>query len=118
MAKRPMQHDDGMEIQALKSEMVTLNRRMEEVITILTGSSVYGITGIKSDVKHLKENVEKIQDEIEKMKRDEVDRQKRQGFFSIKLDTIPQKIVGWVAFLSVLLALIQSIRSLFAITAP
>jgi hypothetical protein len=47
------------------------------------------------------------------MKRQEDDKKKREGFLSIKLDTIPQKIVAFVAFIAVIISIAQGLKTLF-----
>lgn len=108
-----IQNGDVMEIQALKSGMETLNRRMEEVITILTGNSVYGVNGVKHDVSELKKTVHKIEIDIETIKRETIEREKNRAFLSIKMETIPQKLAAVVAFLAVALSVFQGIKALF-----
>jgi hypothetical protein len=117
MGKRPQSNED-MELQALKSEMQLMNKRMEEVMNILTGNTVYGIVGIKKDVHDLKSDVQNIKVDIEGMKREEIERQKKAGFFSIKLDTIPQKIAAIVTFLVLLLTAIHTIKQIFITPLP
>lgn len=95
-----------MELQALKSEMAIMNRRMDEVITILGGNSAYGLTGMKSDFRDLKSDVQNIKQEIEKIKKQEADR------WSVPLKTIPQKVVAAVAFLALILTTIQAIKDM------
>ena len=112
MAKRQL-HDNDPDVETLRREMATLNRRMEEVITILGGNSAYDVKGVRSDVKDLKTDVAIIKDDLEKMKRENSDREKRQGFIAIKLETIPQKIVGVIGFVALVLTLIQSLKTLF-----
>jgi hypothetical protein len=112
MGKRPQNNDD-MELQALKSEMQLMNKRMEEVMNILTGNPVYGLAGIKKDVHDLKSDVGNIKHDIEEIKRQDDEKKKREGFLSIKLDTIPQKIVAFVAFVAVIISIAQGLKSLF-----
>lgn len=111
MGKRPL-HDD-MDMDTIRREISTLNARMTEVITILGGSSAYGVAGMKSDVRDLKKDVLEIKDEMAKLKRETEEKEKKQGFLNIKLDTVPQKIAGLVAFAAVLLTMIQSLKTLF-----
>lgn len=112
MAKR-QSHEEDPDMETLRREMSTLTRRMEELITIIVGNSSYGVVGIKNDFRDLKTDVQTLKSEIEKMKRDNEDREKRQGFISIKLETIPQKIVGLIGFAGIVLTIIQSIKTLF-----
>lgn len=107
MAKRPIHHED-MELQALKQEMATMTRRVEEVITILGGNSAYGLTGMKSDFKDLKVEVQQIKQEIENIKRNEAYR------WSVPLKTVPQKIVAVVAFLALLLTIVQTFKDIMS----
>lgn len=111
MAKHPT--NDDLELEAIRTEIRILNKRMEEVITILGGNSAYDVKGIRADVKDLKTAVQKIEEEIEDMKREDEERDMKRAFFSIKLETIPQKIVGIVTFIIMLLTILQSIRTLF-----
>lgn len=112
MGKRPTQNED-MEMQSLRAEMQLMNKRMEEVMNILTGNPVYGLAGIKKDVHDLKSDVGNIKHDIETMKREKDDEKKREGFLSIKLDTIPQKIVAIVAFVAVIISIAQGLKTLF-----
>jgi hypothetical protein len=106
MGKRPTYDNEDMELKALRSEMTIMNRRMDEVITILGGNSAYGLTGMKSDFRDLKLDVNNIKQEIEKIKKQESDR------WNIPLKTIPQKIVAAVAFLALILTTIQSVKDM------
>lgn len=112
MAKNSKE-DHDMELHALKSEMATISRRVEEVITILGGNSAYGLTGMKSDFRDLKTEVHNIKQEIEKIKRQDEEEKKRENFFSIRLDTLPQRIIAFVAFIAVLISIAQGFKSLF-----
>lgn len=107
MAKRYQSQED-MELQSLKSDMAVMNRRIEEILVILTGNSAYGVAGMKSDVKDLKTDVKNIKEEIE-------DKKKREGFLSIKLETIPQKIAAVLAFIAVFISVLQGIKTLFTV---
>lgn len=111
MGKR-LQHDD-MDMETVRREIGVLNERMKEVITILGGSSAYDVKGIRADVKDLKFDVLEIKKEMERLKRETEDKEKKQGFLSIKLETIPQKIAGFVAFAALVLTLIQSLKTMF-----
>jgi seryl-tRNA synthetase len=113
MAKRTSNYND-MDVATLRSEISTLNRRMEEVITILGGNSAYDVKGMRSDVKDLKADVSNIKVKIETIEKENVEREKKEGFLSIKLDTIPQKIVAFMAFIAVFISVVQGIKSLFA----
>lgn len=112
MGKRPQSNED-MELQALKSEMQLMNKRMEEVMNILTGNPVYGLAGIKKDVHDLKSDVGNIKHDLEEMKRRDAEEKSKAGFLSIKLDTIPQKIVALVAFIAVIISIAQGLKTLF-----
>lgn len=105
--------NEDMDMETIRHEIKTLNSRMTEVLTILGGSAAYDVKGMRSDVRELKSDVNNIKLDIEKMKREDIEKEKNRAFLSIKLETIPQKIVGFVAFVSVLLALIQSLKTLF-----
>lgn len=105
MAKR-YQTPEDMELQSLKSNMDVMNRRIEEILVILTGNQVYGVDGMKKDVRELKADVKNIKDEI-------ADKKKREGFLSIKLETIPQKVAAILAFVAVLISVLQGIKTLF-----
>ena len=109
-------HSNNVELQALRSEIAAMNKRMEEVIIILSGNSTYGVAGVLKDFKELKSDVHSIngeigdiKDEIEKMKRAEIDA------WSIPLKTIPQKIAAIVAFITMLISIVQGVRSLFIV---
>lgn len=110
MGKR---YNGDMDMETVRQEIKTLNIRMTEVLTILGGSSAYDVKGMRQDVKDLKGDVSNIKIEMEKMKREDLERDKKQGFLSIKLETIPQKIVGLITFIAVLLTIIQSLKGLF-----
>lgn len=112
MAKR-FQNDDDMDLEAIKSQMSALNRRMDEVLTILVGNSSYGVKGMRSDVSDLKTSLINIKTEVENIQRDAKEKQRNEGFLNIKLETIPQKVAGVVAFLAVLISIIQGFKSLF-----
>jgi hypothetical protein len=111
MAKRP--HEDDMDMETIRREISTLNNRMSEVLTILGGSAAYDVRGMRADVKDLKNDVIQIKNEMEKIKREATDREKQRGFLSIKLETVPQKIAGFVAFIAVILTMLQSLKTLF-----
>jgi hypothetical protein len=111
MGKRP--HDDDMDMETIRREISTLNNRMTEVLTILGGSAAYDVRGMRADVKDLKNDVIQIKNEMEKIKREATDRESRRNFLNLK--TVPQKVAGFVAFLAVILTMIQSIRALFTV---
>lgn len=113
MGKRPPLHENDPDVEKLRREMASLNKQMEEVITILVGNSSYGVIGIKNDFRDLKNDVQTLKQEIEKMKREDTDRERRQGFISIKLETIPQKIMGLIGFIGIVLTIVQSVKTLF-----
>jgi len=102
MAKRqkPIYNED-MEMQSLKSEMVTMNKRMEEVITILGGNSSYGVKGMRAEVKELREEVQKLKDVESKR-------------WSIPIKTVPQKVIAIISGLALLLTIFQNIKQLIA----
>lgn len=105
MAKKN-KNRDNMEVAALKSEMVLLNKRMEEVITILGGNSTYGVPGMQTDVRALKKELDTVKQDIVQMKKQEAER------WSIPIKTVPQKIVAAVAFLALILSVAQGVKDL------
>jgi predicted nucleic acid-binding Zn-ribbon protein len=113
MGKRSLHNDDDMEIKTIHEDLTTLKRQMGEVILILGGSASYDYKGMRADVRELKTDVSNIKVEIEKMKRDDIDKEKESSFVRIKLKTIPQKIAAILAFLAVALTVIQNLREMF-----
>jgi hypothetical protein len=105
MGKRLKSMDD-MEVQTLHSDLEILKRQMDEVILLLGGSAAMDYKGMRAEVKELKIDVTSIKEDINKMKRKDADR------FSIKLDTIPQKIAAAVALLALILTVVQNVREL------
>lgn len=95
-----------MEVQTLHSDLEILKRQMDEVILLLGGSAAMDYKGMRAEVKELKIDVTSIKEDINKMKRKDADR------FSIKLDTIPQKIAAAVALLALILTVVQNVREL------
>lgn len=112
MGKRP---PDDMDMETLRREMSIINRRMEEIITILGGNSAYGVRGMRLDMSELKNEVDGIKKQIEQIQRENIERKKGEGFLNIKLDTIPQKVAAVVAFLAVLISIFQGLKSLFTV---
>jgi len=104
MGKRPNYND--MEMQTLHDDMGTLKKQMSEVILLLGGSAAMEYKGIRAEVKELKIDVASIKEDINKMKRKDADR------FSIKLDTLPQKIAAAVALLALILTVVQNVKEL------
>ncbi len=105
MGKRVRDIND-MEVQTLHSDLEILKRQMDEVILLLGGSAAMDYKGIRAEVKELKIDVSSIKEDINKMKRKDADR------FSIKLDTLPQKIAAAVALMALILTVVQNIREL------
>ena len=112
MGKRPP-NNEGMELTTIHNDMNLLKKQVEEVLFILGGSVSYDYKGMRSDVKELKSDVILIKDRVEDLETKNKQREKERGLFSIKLETIPSKVVAFVVFLGALLAIVQSIRSLF-----
>ena len=132
MAKRRINKNNGdMEIGTLKSEISTLNKRMEEVITILGGNSSYRVKGIVTEFSEVQKDIVEIrkdisaikqlefaetQSDIIKIKNDiaEIKQQEKERWM-FHLKTIPQKIIGLIAFLALIISMIQGIRSLLTV---
>ena len=106
MTKRLANHDD-MEINRLHDDISILKKQVSEVITLLGGSASYDYKGMRAEFRELKDDVSTIKEELEKMKRKDLER------FSIKLDTVPQKVVATIAFLALILTVVQNVRELF-----
>ena len=106
MGKRLSNYDD-MEIQAIKSDLTTLNKRVDELIILLTGNSIYGVKGIKADVAHLKDEVHKIKVDVENMKRDK-------GMISIKLDTLPSRIGAFIILFGTLITMVKTLMDILS----
>lgn len=109
MAKRLV----SMEVKTIHNDLNILKKQMGEVILILGGSASFDYKGMRADVKDLKVDVSNIKDEIEKIKRQDQAEKTKRSFLSIRLDTIPQRIVAIVAFIAVLISIFQGIKSLF-----
>jgi hypothetical protein len=105
MAKRI---DNDTKLQALSDHLQIIARRQEEVFNILGGNSSYGVKGMNADVKDLKTDIANLKIEIEKMKKEERER------FSIKFETIPQKIVALVAFLALIFTIIHNFKEIMS----
>jgi hypothetical protein len=106
MAKRRIQNKPEVELSTLKSEIITLNKRMEEVITILGGNASYRVKGILFEFSETQKDIVEIKKAIEEIKQQEKDR------WSIPLKTVPQKIFAVITSLAVLLSMFQSVKSL------
>lgn len=106
MAKREKPQPD-MELSTLKSEISTLNKRMEEVITILGGNSSYRVKGIIAEFSETQKDIVQIKLDIAEIKQQE----KERWLFSIK--TVPSKIVAVVTAIALLLSVIQNLKQLF-----
>lgn len=117
MAKNLNPDKEQMELQALRNEMSVMNKRMEEVITILGGNSSYGVKGVRSELKELtaqvkelekqfKDQVFALEEKFEKIEQQEIER------WSIPLKTLPQKVVAVIAFLALLLTIVNNVKSL------
>lgn len=100
MGKRLANYDD-MEIQSIKSELTTLNKRMEEVVTLLSGNSSYGVKGIRAEVKEVKEDVHKIKVEVEQLKKD-------RAFISFELKTLPSRIGAFIILLGTIITIVKT----------
>ena len=107
MGKR-LANDDDMEMNRLHDDMSTLKKQVSEVLTLLGGSAAYDYKGMRAEFRELKSDVAFIKDEMEKIKKKDSDR------FTLKLETVPQKIVAAVAFLALILTVVQNVRELFA----
>lgn len=114
MGKRPQHtNQDDMDFQSIKDQIKELDAHMKEVLFILGGSASYEFKGMRSDVRDLKQEVINIKAEMKNMKDEDKERDRKSAFFSVKLETIPQKIVGIVAFIIMVLTIVQSLRTLF-----
>lgn len=113
---KQLKSNEDMEISKLHDDMGTLKRQMGEVILILGGSAAFDYKGMRADVRELKTDVSNIKGEIEKIKRQDEEERTKRSFLSIRLETIPQKIVAMFAFIAVLISIIQGIKSLFTIS--
>jgi hypothetical protein len=102
---RPALKDD-MELSTIKSEMQLMNKRVEELLTMVGGNSSYGVKGIRADVKELSTKVSAIESELEKIKRLNTD------WWNTPIKTIPQKIAMVIAFLVMLFTLFGSVKDL------
>lgn len=114
MGKRLSNDGEYEDMQTLRRDIQMLNTRMEEVLIILGGNSSYGVKGIRSDFNELKTDVQNIKAEIKAMKEEDKERDRKSAFFSVKLETIPQKIAGIFAFIIMVLTVVQSLRTLFS----
>jgi hypothetical protein len=57
MAKKPTQ---AMEVQQIKTHLDRQDKTLQEILFILGGSSAMGVSGMRQDVKTLKEDVDKL----------------------------------------------------------
>ena len=113
MAKRQSNDGEYEDMHTLRRDIQMLNTRMEEVLIILGGNSSYGVKGIRADFNELKTVVQNLKAEIKTMKEEDKERDRKSAFFSVKLETIPQKIAGVFAFIIMVLTVVQSLRTLF-----
>lgn len=97
---------DNMEIKTLHTDLIALKKQVDEVIFLLGGSASMDYKGMRADVRELKIDVAAVKEDIVKIKRKDEDR------FSIKLETVPQKVVAVIAFLALILTIVQNVREL------
>lgn len=118
MAKRTKQLSDmelttiHQDIKTLKSRVDVIGERVEDVITIVGGSAALDYKGIRGDVRDLKGKVIIIDEKIMKIERIEADR------WSVPMKTIPQKVVALMAFLALLISMINGIKGMFFAAVP
>jgi len=107
MAKRQRpKNNPDVELSTLKSEIITLNKRMEEVITILGGNSSYRVKGILFEFSETQKDIVEIKKDIAEIKQQEKER------WMFHLKTVPQKIIAVITFIAILLSISGSIKSL------
>lgn len=99
---------NDMEIKTLHADLGVLKKQVDEVIFLLGGSASMDYKGMRADVRELKTDMSNIKEDIDKIKRKDADR------FSIKLETVPQKIVAVIAFVALILTVVQNVRELLA----
>lgn len=89
--QRNTTHDD-MEVQALKNEVALITRRLDEVITLLTGNAQYELPGLKNDFKKMKEDMAAMKVDIAELR----EKERTKWLVSFNIKTGPQKAVAWI----------------------
>lgn len=115
MGKRPrsIPNSGDMEIQALKSDMSLLTKRVEELMMMISGNKIYGFTGIKEDITSLKLDMQKVKDEMAEIKKDNAERDKFKGLFVFNPKTFLQKVITIVTILLGLSSIIRNVLDVF-----